>query len=95
MTSWYDSDKLLLIVSYYVIENRSCDINALQEYLQRERYGSARLDNFASGLELIRQKVLTSNACICHVECYHCISFIIIFVSYQMDDKVNYVHKLF
>ncbi|GFY92513.1 quinoprotein amine dehydrogenase, beta chain-like [Actinidia rufa] len=27
------------------------------EYLQRERYGSARLDNFASGLELIGQKL--------------------------------------
>ncbi|KAL0397921.1 UNVERIFIED_CONTAM: hypothetical protein Scaly_0240500 [Sesamum calycinum] len=30
----------------------------LVEYLQRERYGSARLENFASGLELIGQKVL-------------------------------------
>ncbi|KAJ6940405.1 RAB6A-GEF complex partner protein 1 isoform X1 [Populus alba x Populus x berolinensis] len=29
----------------------------LVEYLQRERYGSARLENFASGLELIGQKV--------------------------------------
>ncbi|XP_019190491.1 PREDICTED: RAB6A-GEF complex partner protein 1-like isoform X2 [Ipomoea nil] len=29
----------------------------LVEYLQRERYGSARLDNFASGLELIGQKL--------------------------------------
>lgn len=29
----------------------------IQEYLQRERLGSARLDNFASGLELIGQKV--------------------------------------
>ncbi|KAL4322372.1 hypothetical protein AHAS_Ahas14G0203900 [Arachis hypogaea] len=29
----------------------------LVEYLQRERYGSARLENFASGLELISQKV--------------------------------------
>lgn len=29
----------------------------LVEYLQRERYGSARLDNFASGFELIRQKL--------------------------------------
>ncbi|XP_065871277.1 uncharacterized protein [Euphorbia lathyris] len=28
----------------------------LVEYLQRERYGSARLENFASGLELIGQK---------------------------------------
>lgn len=28
----------------------------LQEYLQREKYGSARLENFASGLELIGQK---------------------------------------
>ncbi|KAL0008377.1 hypothetical protein SO802_009879 [Lithocarpus litseifolius] len=27
------------------------------EYLQRERYGSARLENFASGLELIGQKL--------------------------------------
>lgn len=29
----------------------------LVEYLQRERYGSARLDNFASGFELIGQKL--------------------------------------
>ncbi|CAI8613188.1 unnamed protein product [Vicia faba] len=29
----------------------------LVEYLQRERYGSARLENFASGLELISQKL--------------------------------------
>ncbi|KAI8026736.1 RAB6A-GEF complex partner protein 1 [Camellia lanceoleosa] len=29
----------------------------LVEYLQRERYGSARLENFASGLELIGQKL--------------------------------------
>ncbi|XP_057979340.1 uncharacterized protein LOC131165493 [Malania oleifera] len=29
----------------------------LVEYLQRERHGSARLDNFASGLELIGQKL--------------------------------------
>ncbi|XP_074328962.1 uncharacterized protein LOC141666707 isoform X2 [Apium graveolens] len=29
----------------------------LVEFLQRERYGSARLDNFASGLELIGQKL--------------------------------------
>ncbi|XP_011036838.1 PREDICTED: RAB6A-GEF complex partner protein 1-like [Populus euphratica] len=29
----------------------------LAEYLQRERYGSARLENFASGLELIGQKL--------------------------------------
>ncbi|KAK4339303.1 hypothetical protein RND71_040765 [Anisodus tanguticus] len=29
----------------------------LVEYLQRERYGSARLDNFASGLELIGEKL--------------------------------------
>ncbi|XP_074326367.1 uncharacterized protein LOC141664337 isoform X2 [Apium graveolens] len=29
----------------------------LVEYLQRERYGSARLDDFASGLELIGQKL--------------------------------------
>lgn len=29
----------------------------LQEYLQREKYRSARLENFASGLELISQKV--------------------------------------
>ncbi|KAG9157654.1 hypothetical protein Leryth_014165 [Lithospermum erythrorhizon] len=29
----------------------------LVDYLQRERYGSARLDNFASGLELIGQKL--------------------------------------
>ncbi|XP_074326223.1 uncharacterized protein LOC141667522 [Apium graveolens] len=28
----------------------------LLEFLQRERYGSAHLDNFASGLELIGQK---------------------------------------
>ncbi|KAG6784796.1 hypothetical protein POTOM_010505 [Populus tomentosa] len=32
----------------------------LVEYLQRERYGSARLENFASGLELIGQKVTKS-----------------------------------
>ncbi|KAL8096388.1 hypothetical protein AgCh_037376 [Apium graveolens] len=31
----------------------------LLEFLQRERYGSAHLDNFASGLELIGQKILT------------------------------------
>lgn len=30
--------------------------NIFQEYLQRERYGPARLENFASGLELIGQK---------------------------------------
>ncbi|XP_019428899.1 PREDICTED: uncharacterized protein LOC109336636 [Lupinus angustifolius] len=29
----------------------------LVEYLQRERYGSARLENFSSGLELISQKL--------------------------------------
>ncbi|KAL8495177.1 hypothetical protein ACS0TY_019372 [Phlomoides rotata] len=29
----------------------------LVEYLQRERYGSARLENFASGLEMIGQKL--------------------------------------
>ncbi|KAJ7951173.1 Quinoprotein amine dehydrogenase, beta chain-like protein [Quillaja saponaria] len=29
----------------------------LVEYLQRERYGSARLENFASGIELIGQKL--------------------------------------
>ncbi|KAK3009400.1 hypothetical protein RJ639_014663, partial [Escallonia herrerae] len=29
----------------------------LVEYLQREKYGSARLENFASGLELIGQKL--------------------------------------
>lgn len=29
----------------------------LVEYLQRERYGSARLENFVSGLELTRQKL--------------------------------------
>ncbi|KAL7121417.1 hypothetical protein ACP275_02G180800 [Erythranthe tilingii] len=29
----------------------------LVEYLQQERYGSARLDNFASGLEMIAQKL--------------------------------------
>ncbi|XP_061361240.1 uncharacterized protein LOC133305118 isoform X4 [Gastrolobium bilobum] len=29
----------------------------LVEYLQRERYGSARLENFASGLELLSQKL--------------------------------------
>nr|GEV82860.1 Rab6A-GEF complex partner protein 1-like [Tanacetum cinerariifolium] len=29
----------------------------LVEYLQREKYGSARLENFASGLELISQKL--------------------------------------
>ncbi|KAJ8900535.1 hypothetical protein K2173_025312 [Erythroxylum novogranatense] len=29
----------------------------LVEYLQRERYGSARLENFASGLELLGQKL--------------------------------------
>lgn len=34
--------------------------NLLQEYLQRERYGSARLENFASGLELIGQKASAS-----------------------------------
>lgn len=32
----------------------------LQEYLQRERHGCARLENFASGLELIGQKALPS-----------------------------------
>lgn len=35
-------------------------LNLIQEYLQRERLGSARLDNFASGLELIGQKVFVS-----------------------------------
>uniref|UniRef100_A0A0A8YJ44 Uncharacterized protein n=1 Tax=Arundo donax TaxID=35708 RepID=A0A0A8YJ44_ARUDO len=32
----------------------------LVEYLQRERLGSARLENFASALELIGQKVLVN-----------------------------------
>jgi hypothetical protein len=32
----------------------------MQEYLQRERQGSARLENFASALELIGQKVLVN-----------------------------------
>lgn len=31
--------------------------NFMQEYLQRERQGSARLENFASALELIGEKV--------------------------------------
>lgn len=34
--------------------------NIMQEYLQRERQGSARLENFASALELIGQKVLVN-----------------------------------
>jgi hypothetical protein len=34
--------------------------NMMQEYLQRERQGSARLENFASALELIGQKVLVN-----------------------------------
>lgn len=33
----------------------------MQEYLQRERLGSARLENFASALELIGQKVSLTN----------------------------------
>jgi hypothetical protein len=32
--------------------------NFMQEYLQRERLGSARLENFASALELIGEKVI-------------------------------------
>lgn len=54
--------------------------NTLQEYLQRERYGSARLENFASGLELIGQKVrVFLETCftlysflLCCVITYHC-----------------------
>ena len=34
--------------------------NIMQDYLQRERQGSARLENFASALELIGQKVLVN-----------------------------------
>lgn len=34
---------------------------SLQDYLQRERSGCARLENFASGLELIGQKVSLSS----------------------------------
>lgn len=41
--------------------------NYLQEYLQRERYGSARLENFASGLELIGQKVWTSHSSVFNI----------------------------
>lgn len=35
-----------------------------QEFLQRERYGCAHLENFASGLELIGQKVFLLLLCI-------------------------------
>ena len=43
----------LIWYSYMLFNYNFC----LQEYLQREKYGSARLENFASGLELISQKV--------------------------------------
>jgi hypothetical protein len=45
-----------MIMFYCEVILRFLDNYILQEYLQRERYGSARLENFASGLELIGQK---------------------------------------
>lgn len=47
---------LYLLLSLYL----RVAVILLQEYLQRERYGSARLDDFASGLELIGHKVVAS-----------------------------------
>lgn len=42
-----------------------CSFGPFQEYLQRERCGSARLESFAAGIELIGQKVKFTFASVC------------------------------
>ena len=39
------------------VYSHSLTIPKFQDFLQRERYGCAQLQNFAAGLELIGQKV--------------------------------------
>lgn len=58
---WLTCSNPLKIIFLHFEVCKSFNDNQSQEYLQRERYGSARLENFASGLELISQKVWDFN----------------------------------